>query len=214
MRMSNREFWEEIWGNNQVVSGYHSYKIAKCTKSRILDMGCENLCNSHLPEKSRYFIGIDIALTALKQAKSSIKKTKLVVGSALNLPFPDNTFDESFSFETISLLGHNWYRALEEMKRVTKKRVSFTLTHRDIMCTRNPSTSHEQKDGYTFLPGSELERACFTEADVDKALMRLQLIPEDIRVFTKGELTRDYSVWKAVSEYPDTKEKIYVTARK
>ena len=212
--MSNQKFWEKIWAKDRVVSGFHSYEIATCANGRIIDIGCGNLCNSLLPEKSRYFVGLDIALTALKQAKLFTKETRLVAGSALNLPFQDNTFDESFSFETITLLGHNWYKALEEMKRVTRERIIFTLTHRDIMFAQDPSTIHEQKDGYTFLPGSKLERACFTEADTEKALKKLQLIPENIRVFTKGELTRYYAGRWEISEYPNVKEKIYVTARK
>ena len=64
--------------------------------------------------------GLDISNYALENSKSEIK-SKLIQGTATNLPFDDNFFDLVISINTLHCLeAPDLYLALQEMERVGK----------------------------------------------------------------------------------------------
>lgn len=90
---------------------------------KILDIGCGKaflLYEMTLLVPGLEVSGIDISEYAIENAKEEIKD-RLKVGSATDLPYPDNYFDFVFSINTLHNL-HNYEldAALKEMERVGK----------------------------------------------------------------------------------------------
>ena len=97
------------------------YKLPK--NAKILDIGCGKGYLLYdflkiLPNAEVF--GLDISKYALENSKSEIK-SKLIQGSATNLPFDDNYFDLVISINTLHCLeAPDLYLALQEMERVSK----------------------------------------------------------------------------------------------
>ncbi|MDF1756998.1 MAG: class I SAM-dependent methyltransferase [Legionellaceae bacterium] len=91
--------------------------------SKVLDVGCAKgflvkdlmiVC----PDLEVY--GLDISEYALKNCEPEVSG-RLHLGSADNLPFPDNSFDAVISINTIhNFSRHGAIKALSEMQRVSK----------------------------------------------------------------------------------------------
>lgn len=77
----------------------------------------------------RSFIGVDVSLWALKEAKENFPQGIFVNGSALQLPFPDRSIQVVSSFDTLSALGENAHIGISEMLRVASEEVIFTVAH-------------------------------------------------------------------------------------
>ena len=97
------------------------YKLPK--KPKILDVGCGKGYLLYdfkkvIPNAEVY--GLDISKYALANSKEEIKKN-LTLGSATNLPWPDNYFDLVISINTIHCLHINdLTRSIQEIQRVGK----------------------------------------------------------------------------------------------
>ncbi len=97
------------------------YKLPK--NAKILDIGCGKGYLLYdflriLPNAEVF--GLDISKYALENSKSELK-SKLIQGSATNLPFDDNYFDLVISINTLHCLeAPDLYLALQEMERVGK----------------------------------------------------------------------------------------------
>jgi protein-L-isoaspartate(D-aspartate) O-methyltransferase len=91
---------------------------------RILDVGCGKgfqlfEFTKLVPGVEVY--GIDISPYAIEHGKEEIKD-RLQVGSATDLPFPDDYFDYVFSITTLhNLHNYNLDKAMREIERVGKK---------------------------------------------------------------------------------------------
>lgn len=98
--------------------------------SKILDVGCGKGFLLHeftqvVPELE--VTGIDISKYAIENAKEEVKPN-LRVGNAVELPFPDNTFDFVVSITTLhNLLNFELHRALKEIERVGKGGKHITI---------------------------------------------------------------------------------------
>ena len=95
------------------------YKLPK--NAKILDIGCGKgflLYDFLKVLPNAEVFGLDISKYALENSKSEIK-SKLIKGTATNLPFDDNYFDLVISINTLHCLeAPDLYQALKEMERV------------------------------------------------------------------------------------------------
>ena len=92
---------------------------------RILDVGVGTGLSLPLFPKYCTVIGIDLSSAMLKKAKQKIKKMhldhiKLLEMDAMNLHFPDNSFDKVFISHVVSVVPDP-YQVMSEVKRVCKK---------------------------------------------------------------------------------------------
>ena len=91
---------------------------------KILDVGCGKGFLMYdftkvVPDLDLH--GIDISDYAIQNSKPEIR-SRLQVGNAVSLPFPDDHFDFVFSITTLhNLHCYDLYRALREIERVGKK---------------------------------------------------------------------------------------------
>lgn len=201
MSSRSKEFWDSKWKRN----GYEMTNTSACFLFReddikgkkILDVGCGNVKHSVLESLAGSFTGVDISINALRDPKAWDDKRKLFVCDAEELPFRANRFDSTFSTDTIPLLGSGYYKALEEMKRVTKDVIVFDVTHVD-----DPKTSlaHEpEMKGAELVHGESCmilkmpdmpDRVYFDESMIRSVLEKLDLIPESIITLTANEVGR------------------------
>lgn len=90
---------------------------------RVLDVGCgKGFLLYELTQcvPGLEVVGIDISAYAIDHAKPEVKSF-LQVGSAIELPWPPETFDLVFSINTLhNLYCYDLERALREMERVSK----------------------------------------------------------------------------------------------
>jgi len=88
----------------------------------VLDIGCGvGLTDHFLTHHFDNFYGIDISTGGLEQAKKRNPTVKYQEGSALDIPFPNETFDFIF---IICVMHHippkHWNDAMNEMRRVLR----------------------------------------------------------------------------------------------
>lgn len=90
----------------------------------VLDIGCGAGHGSNmLSKKYKKVYGVDISEEAIQYAKKNwaADNIEFVVGSAMDIPFPDNSFDTISAFEVFEHLD-DWRKFLSEIKRVLKPR--------------------------------------------------------------------------------------------
>lgn len=104
----------------------------------VLDAGCGTGWHSKiLSEKGHSIFGIDLSEKQIAQAKRNNPLCNFMVGDIRYLPFDDDTFDVSYTINTLHHLG-SWRvqeKALRELARVTKKD-GLIIVHE--MNTNNP----------------------------------------------------------------------------
>lgn len=92
---------------------------------RVLDVGVGTGLSLPLFPKYCSVTGIDISSEMLKQASEKLKKLqinhiKLMEMDAMNLEFPDDSFDKVFISHVVSVVSDP-FRTMSEVKRVCKK---------------------------------------------------------------------------------------------
>lgn len=98
---------------------------------RVLDLGCGNGRLYELfKDKIVGYCGIDISEKLIDIAKSRYPGVRFRVGDALNLPFPDNLFDNVFGVAVFHHIPSKEFRLrfLSEAKRVLKPQGKLFLT--------------------------------------------------------------------------------------
>ncbi|MGZ7042754.1 MAG: class I SAM-dependent methyltransferase [Thermoanaerobaculia bacterium] len=92
----------------------------RSSRPHILDAGCGTGANLQLMLKSADAIGVDIAEEAIRFClMRGIPPERALVASLLELPFPDNFFDLTFSFDVICNIADD-VSAFSELNRVIK----------------------------------------------------------------------------------------------
>lgn len=92
----------------------------------VLDVGCGGGQYVHLFTSS---CGIDINIKRLKQAKK--RSATVAQGDLLKLPFPDKTFEASYTMQLLMHIPENLImQALKELVRVTQKRILHIESYR------------------------------------------------------------------------------------
>lgn len=221
LKSLTKDYWDKIWKNRpDHLRSKFGYNLVETPKGKVLEIGCGDLSYSGLPFEAEYFCGVDISPEGLKRCKNTIKSLKgqkyLVAASALDLPFKDNSFDESFAFEFLHVLGRNYFKALEEMKRVTKKRITFTLEHKDIAELTYPLPKENLEDCTIFVH-ENCNLVTFTERNVEDILRELNLEIEELKVFTNrgAAQTNVYNLEQEVFvEHPQIKSRFFIRTRK
>lgn len=189
MNKKTLEGWDKAWEKHKgdVTSGW--YFIVPSTKGMHLDIGCGNLKFFDL-STIEYVVGIDISKNALKEAKQTKKEDKqkydLVQASADYLPFKNRSFNQVSMIETLTLMGDDYEKVLNETSRVTKDRFVFTATHKDSV---NPSTdiSEEAKERINFMKTYDIRKKGFTKIEIENLLKKVGFEIENLDVLTEGQ---------------------------
>lgn len=181
-------YWESQWYSKQyVLSTMEPSYLIRCSDiagKTVLDIGCGDMSLSISHRGAKMYVGLDIAMTPLKDARLNEKNVELVRADSISLPFMDCSFDSVTSINTFTLLGAEFDRAITEAGRVLKIGGSLTF---DVMHT----DWHVQKgDGYTQMKtrygtvfkGQYFDKMTTDEEGVKSALQDAGLEPKDITV--------------------------------
>ncbi|MEK7186973.1 MAG: methyltransferase domain-containing protein [Patescibacteria group bacterium] len=123
---------------------------------KILDIGCGDgvlifLMTKHFGDKVKLY-GVDPVPQAINEARQKNLKAQLDVGTAYQLPYPNNCFDMVISTDVIEHL-ENPQKMLGEVKRVSKSNASIVIGT-PIRTTQKPlDPNHFQE----FFPEDLLE---------------------------------------------------------
>lgn len=109
--------------------------LSDADPGRVLDAGCgEGFVIDYLRKQnpSIQFTGVDTRAEAITYARSMLDDdVRLRVGSIYKLPFSDNSFDAVLCNEVLEHLDDP-LRALDEMKRVTRRHVLISVPREPI----------------------------------------------------------------------------------
>jgi len=122
----------------------------------VLDIGCgDGFLTNAISAFCQRVIGIDNSLTGISLARDRVDNAKvaLLISSASNLPFKDDTFDIITLFEVIEHIpAESVKNTVEEIKRVLKDGGKIIVTTpnsrnlQNIICRRRMvSTKHEKE---------------------------------------------------------------------
>ncbi len=100
-------------------------ELFKTRSGLILDIGCNDAMFKDFLSSSIEYVGIDVSVPALREAKN--KGAKVIYADALHLPFKQTTFDSVFCIEVIEHIPKT-RNAILEIKRVLKKRGSLIIS--------------------------------------------------------------------------------------
>lgn len=113
--------------------------LAGIRPNSLLDAGCgEGFVLNLLKQKKigKKHMGIDISTTALKLQKKIHPNLTCKIGNIYNIPFRDNSFDAVICNEVLEHVEHP-LRAINELRRVTKKYMLFSVPHEPYFMTAN-----------------------------------------------------------------------------
>ena len=147
--------------------------------NKLLDIGCgKGFTGKSIINFCKNYYGIDISSSAVKIAKKKIKNGNFVVGSALNLPYEDKTFDLIVCSEVLEHIP-KFKKAIKEISRVVK-------TNGDVIVTC-PNKFNPDMMLKTYLEGK------YTKQIYDKPIEYYELIRE----FKNNNLRVDtfFSFW-------------------
>lgn len=110
--------------NENTIEHLHRYAIAQtlAKDKKVLDIACgEGYGSNHIAKFAKEVKGVDISDIDISKAIDKYKKDNLefVVGSILDIPFGDKTFDMIVSYETLEHLAEHEV-ILKEVNRVLK----------------------------------------------------------------------------------------------
>lgn len=98
---------------------------------RVLDLGCgSGRLIEILKDKKINYVCLDSSEKLIEIAKKNYPGYNFLVGEALNLPFPENSFDKVFSIRVLPHIPSNEFRLkfMKEVKRVLKPKGLLILT--------------------------------------------------------------------------------------
>jgi len=110
------EYWNnrysdkgKIWGTNPSITAIYALKLfKKYDIIKILIPGAGYGRHTKFFSKNNYEVtGIEISEIALNLAKEFDSKSKLILGSVLDMPFNNDTFDAIFCYNVLHLLLSN-----------------------------------------------------------------------------------------------------------
>ena len=114
---------KSVLSRNNLLEHLVRYEMLPGNKEHIvLDVGCGAGHGSNLlSKKYKKVYGVDISPDAIEYAKNNWASDNIefVVGSAMDIPFPDSTFDTISAFEVFEHLS-DWRKFLSELRRVLK----------------------------------------------------------------------------------------------
>ncbi len=129
------------YGSKNIIARFLTSNFIKNIKiilkpldyNNLLDIGCGEgyITNEIALQKKSQVTGIDLGKEPLEKAKNTYRDIEFINCSAYRLPFDNNFFD---AVTTIEILEHldNPENALEEIKRVAKKWIIFSVPHEPL----------------------------------------------------------------------------------
>lgn len=124
---TNIDYWEKVLKNptppfKKLFETEHEYlQDHILPNSKVLEIGCGNGRNiQSILKITSDVVGIDNDPQAIKDATDKLhgKNIKILLADALNLPFPEKSFDSVVLLDTLVNFQGNKIKALSEMKRV------------------------------------------------------------------------------------------------
>ena len=127
-----------------LINRFHRKIVAEVvalTPQTFLDAGCgEGFVARRVIEAvpDIELTGCDVSAEALEIAADANRGARFVVGSVVELPFPDRSFDVVGCFEVLEHLpGDLPRRALSELARVARQAVVLSVPHEPMFCLAN-----------------------------------------------------------------------------
>ena len=111
------------------------FELMSKDSPRVLDTGCGTGRDLKFLENFEIeSYGIDLSRGMLSIAKRNLKKTNLVRGNYLRLPFKDNTFDGIINIASLVHIPHqDKFLALNEFKRVLKPKGILYISIQNLL---------------------------------------------------------------------------------
>ncbi len=120
--------WSSVSGELLIDRVMHLEKFL--IGSKILEAGCGGgAYTNFLSEQGFQVIGVDLYSEFLKIAIEKDLKGTFIQADILSLPFNDNQFDSSFSFDVLEHVDD--VVAIQELARVTSQRIILTVPQQD-----------------------------------------------------------------------------------
>lgn len=97
----------------------------------VLDVGCSGgwMIEEIIRQKSKNYTGIDTNKDSIKLAKKKYPNGKFLVGSAIKIPFKDNSFDVVLAFDVLEHIPVRTEKTMfAEINRVLKPKGSLLLS--------------------------------------------------------------------------------------
>ena len=106
---------------------------------KILDIGCGNgRLLKRLRGKSVRYVGIDFSKALINEARNKFPGYHFQIANAINLPFPNNSFDKVYAIAFLHHIPSKKARkqVIKESKRVLKERGLLILTVWNLLSKR------------------------------------------------------------------------------
>ena len=110
--------YNELHKEEQIRKAKLIVRLLNIKKEKVLDIGCGTALYSNL---FKDYIGIDNCKEMLEKSSS-----KVLLGEAENLPFPDKSFEVVISITAIQNFN-NIPKAINEIKRVSKNKIAISI---------------------------------------------------------------------------------------
>jgi SAM-dependent methyltransferase len=145
--------------------------------TNILESGCGGGAYvDFLSSKGLEATGIDLHDIFLQIAKDENRKGTYLKGDITKIPFPDKTFDSTYCFDVLEHIDD--IVGIQEMARVTKKRLILTVPQKDEIM---------QKYGLTFLTYRDpTHLRYYTEESLN--LLCKTICPKEVKILPEGLL--------------------------
>jgi ubiquinone/menaquinone biosynthesis C-methylase UbiE len=122
--------------------------------------------------------GCDVSAEALEMAADANPEASFVVGSVVDLPFADRSFDVVGCFEVLEHLpGDLPRRALSELARVARQAVVLSVPHEPMFCLANAARG---KNLDVRPKGSDPDHKQFWSRSAFGALVSEQLVVQKL----------------------------------
>ena len=140
------EAWPAPWLRHQHVTRYQ-WAASLAQGARMLDAACANAYGSValLNGGARLVVGLDIALEAVREGRSTHGRERLalLLGDGTRLPFRDGAFDVFVSFETIEHVDDD-HAYLAEARRVVRPDGIFLCSTPNRRLVNAGNTIHDR----------------------------------------------------------------------
>lgn len=146
---------------------YVSHLLSNLKTDNVLDIGCgAGVLLSCMPPCFK--VGIDMNLDALKQIKKLDDSIEAVLGDAQYLPFKTNTFSTITAmhlFPVINILGGDWKKSIDEVKRVAKNKNLLFVAGAN-RTSKHFKNTHSLEDRQEYLTPDEQKNILEKNYDV------------------------------------------------
>lgn len=182
------QFWDGEWSENPqrpiATADLGNIPMERLAGKSVLEIGCGASVVVSSVLRTGY-TGMDISRVSLGLLQKYHGNLRVAVGDASALPFKDESFDTVIALETLTFLGKDFHKALDEMIRVSKESVIFSLPH--IEAAREGSNANEEKhkDGGSVFNDYPFPHMVFSEDELHALLISKGLVPSSVMVWAE-----------------------------